>query len=52
VNGIRMDLRDIGSWGCVEWIELVQDRGQWLALVNTAMNLRVLTSRIWLVKTV
>jgi hypothetical protein len=35
-----MDLREIG-WGGTEWIDLVQDRGQWRALVNTVMNLRV-----------
>jgi hypothetical protein len=38
---IRMDLGEIG-WGCVEWIQLVQDRYRWLALVNTVMNLRLL----------
>jgi hypothetical protein len=25
----------------VDWIDLAQDRGQWRALVNTVMNLRV-----------
>jgi len=25
----------------VDWIHLAQDRNQWLALVNTVMNLRV-----------
>jgi hypothetical protein len=35
-----MDLREIG-WDGVDWIELAQDRDQWRALVNTAMNLRV-----------
>jgi hypothetical protein len=42
--GIRMDLWDIG-WGCVEWIQLAQDRDRWLALVNTVLNLRVLVPR-------
>jgi hypothetical protein len=35
-----MDLREIG-WDGVDWIELAQDREQWRALVNTALNLRV-----------
>jgi hypothetical protein len=35
-----MDLREIG-WDGVDWVYLAQDRGQWRALVNTAMNLRV-----------
>jgi hypothetical protein len=33
-------LREIG-WDGVDWIELAQDRGQWRALVNTVINLRV-----------
>jgi hypothetical protein len=32
--------REIG-WGGTDWIDLVQDRNQRRALVNTAMNLRV-----------
>jgi hypothetical protein len=32
-----MDLREIG-WGGMDWIDLAQDRDQWRALVNTAMN--------------
>jgi hypothetical protein len=40
-DGIRMYLGEIG-WRSVEWIELAQDRGQWWAVVNTVMNLRVL----------
>jgi hypothetical protein len=32
-----MDLRETG-W-CRDWIYLVQDGGQWQALVNTVMNL-------------
>jgi hypothetical protein len=40
-DGIKMDLRQIG-WGNVEWIQLVQDRDWWRALVNMVMNLWVL----------
>jgi hypothetical protein len=36
-----MDLREIG-WGAMNWIKLAQDRNQWMALVNTIMNLPVL----------
>jgi hypothetical protein len=39
-DNIRMDLREIG-WKDVGWIHLVQDRGQWWALVNTVMKLRI-----------
>jgi hypothetical protein len=39
-DDIRMDLREIG-WGGMDWIDVAQDRDQWRALVNTAMNLRV-----------
>jgi hypothetical protein len=35
-----MDLREIG-WGGVNWIDVVQDRDQWRALVNWVTNLRV-----------
>jgi hypothetical protein len=35
-----MNLREIG-WSGMDWIDLVQVRNQWMALVNTAMNLRV-----------
>jgi hypothetical protein len=41
VDNIKMDLRELG-WDVVDWIELAQDRDQWMALVNTVMNLRVL----------
>jgi hypothetical protein len=39
-DNIKMDLREIGIDG-ENWIQLAQDRVQWLALVNTVMNLRV-----------
>jgi hypothetical protein len=32
-----MDLREIGRDG-MDWTDLVQDRYQWRALVNTVMN--------------
>jgi hypothetical protein len=35
-----MDLGEIG-WGGIVWIDLVEDRDQWRALVNAVMNLRV-----------
>jgi hypothetical protein len=36
----KMDLKEIGSEG-VEWIHMAEDREDWWAFVNTAMNLRV-----------
>jgi hypothetical protein len=35
-----MDLREKGREG-VDWMHLAQDSGQWPALVNTEINLRV-----------
>jgi hypothetical protein len=34
VDNIKIDLREIGCDG-MDWIDLVQDRAQWRALVNT-----------------
>jgi hypothetical protein len=41
-DGIRMDLGETG-WTCVDWIQLAQDRDQCQTLVNTVINLWVLT---------
>jgi hypothetical protein len=39
-DNIKLDLREIVIDGA-NWIQLVQDRVQWRAFVNTIMNLRV-----------
>jgi hypothetical protein len=39
-DNIKLDLRGI-KWGAKDWIDLAQNRDQWRAIVNTAMNLRV-----------
>jgi hypothetical protein len=41
VDNIKSDLRQIG-WGGMDWIDLAQNRDQWMALVSTVINLRVL----------
>ena len=37
----KMELQEVGK-GCGDWMELVQDRDRWRALVSTVMNFRVL----------
>jgi hypothetical protein len=39
-DNIQIDLREI-EWGGVDWINLVQDRDKWRALVSTVMTFRV-----------
>jgi hypothetical protein len=38
---IRMDVQEVGG-GHGDWMELVQDRGRWRALVSMVRNLHVL----------
>jgi hypothetical protein len=44
VDGVRMDLGEIGFWG-VDWIRLAQDRDRWRVVVSAVMNFRVLAPR-------
>jgi hypothetical protein len=37
---MRMGFREIG-WKGVDWIHVARDRDQWLAVVNTLMDLCV-----------
>ena len=39
-DNIKIDLEEVGR-GCVDWMELAQDRHMWRALVSTVMNFRV-----------
>jgi hypothetical protein len=40
VDNIKMDLGE-KEWGVVDWLHLAQDRGQWRALENAVLSLRV-----------
>ena len=40
-DNIRMDLKEIGI-NTRDWVDSAQDRDYWRALVNAALNLRVL----------
>jgi hypothetical protein len=40
VDNVKIDHREI-EWDGMDSFDLVQDRNQWRALVNTVMNLRV-----------
>ena len=39
-DNIKIDLQEVGG-GCVDWMELAQDRDRWWALVSTVMNIWV-----------
>ena len=39
-DNIKMDLEEVGRC-CGDWMELVQDRDRWRALVSTVMNFGV-----------
>jgi hypothetical protein len=40
MDNIKMDIRET-EWGGMDWIDLAQDRDQWMALAHTVMDLRV-----------
>jgi hypothetical protein len=40
-DNIKMDLREVGWGGGMDWIDLAQERDRWQALVNAVMNFQV-----------
>jgi hypothetical protein len=40
MDNIKIYFTEIG-WSGMDWINLAQDRDQWRAVVNTAVNLQV-----------
>jgi hypothetical protein len=38
-DDVRVVVREIG-WECMDWILLIQDRDQWLIIVNMVRNLQ------------
>jgi hypothetical protein len=40
VDIIEIDFREI-EWNAVDWIDMAQDRDQWMAFVSTVLNLQI-----------
>jgi hypothetical protein len=40
VDNTEMDLRVVG-WGGADWIDLAEDKDQWMAPVDAVVNLRI-----------
>jgi len=40
-DNIKMENQEVG-WGCMDWIDLAQDKDRGRALVNAVINLHVL----------
>ena len=39
-DNIKVDLQEV-EWGCMDWIDMAQDRDKWRVLLKALMNLRV-----------